>query len=80
MKADRSAEEIISTAWCQVLGIEDAAPSDDFFTSGGHSFAALQLMTIVESSLSIEFPLECLFSGSLEALVKECEARLARAS
>jgi acyl carrier protein len=77
VSTEPSATEIIRTAWCTVLGIETAAPSDDFFASGGHSFAAVQLMTAVEASIPIDFPLEILFSDTLEAVTKECELRLA---
>lgn len=80
MSTDISVETIVHAAWCSVLGIKEASPGDNFFASGGHSFAAVQLMTKVETALSIAFPLELLFEGSLETVVRDCELRLAAPS
>ncbi|MFE4613674.1 phosphopantetheine-binding protein [Streptomyces niveus] len=76
MSTDRSVEEIVKAAWCSVLGVEVASPDDDFFESGGHSFAAMQLMTKVEAALPISFPLDLLFDGPLKTVIEECETRL----
>lgn len=73
----RSVADIVHSAWCAALGVESAEPTDNFFTSGGHSFSSVQLVAMVEAELPIEFPLETLFSDSLAELVKECADRLA---
>ncbi|WP_433607218.1 phosphopantetheine-binding protein [Dactylosporangium sp. CA-139114] len=69
-------EQIVTAAWLEVLGTDSAAPHDAFFESGGHSFAAVQLLTAVQSALAVEFPLELLFSGTLRTLIAECTQRV----
>ncbi|WP_179892411.1 phosphopantetheine-binding protein [Streptomyces sp. rh34] len=77
MNSDLSVEDVVRTAWCEVLTLPGADLGDNFFTSGGHSFAAVELMAKVEESLPIEFPFQpFLMDGSLGALVHECELRL----
>ncbi|GAA4834677.1 phosphopantetheine-binding protein [Kitasatospora terrestris] len=76
MSSDPPVDRTVIDAWCEALGVPTADLGDDFFASGGHSFAAVQLMTAVESALPITFPLETLFSDNLEAVIKECEARM----
>lgn len=77
MSTGLSIDEIVTTAWCSALGVEEASPADDFFESGGHSFAAVQMMTQVEAALPIAFPLDLLFDGRLETVIEECASRLA---
>lgn len=72
-----SVEQVVKKSWCEVLKIQDAELDDNFFMSGGHSFAAVELMRKVESDLPIKFPFEAfLTDGSLQALIDECERLL----
>jgi acyl carrier protein len=77
MHSGRPVAEIVSRAWCAALGVEDAEPTDNFFTSGGHSFASVQLAMTVATELHIEFPLQTLFADSLADLITECADRAA---
>lgn len=68
-------EAALTAAWVEILG-RKGAPHDDFYSLGGNSFRAVQLITAVEPVLGIEFPLDLLFSdGSLATLVDACWQR-----
>ncbi|MEU1476213.1 acyl carrier protein [Streptomyces sp. NPDC001668] len=65
----------VEEAWSAALG-KGSSGEEDFFTLGGTSLSAVELMTRVESSLGIEFPVELLFSSrALSEIVDECERR-----
>ena len=68
-------EAALTEAWVEILG-RKGAPHDDFYSLGGNSFRAVQLITAVEPVLGIEFPIDLLFSdGSLTTLVDACWQR-----
>lgn len=76
-----SIEEIVTESWCEVLSVSDATPDENFFVSGGHSFAAVELMAKVQAALSIEFPFELfLTDGTLRTLIDECVRRTVAAA
>ncbi len=43
-------EEVIATAWCQVLGIERAGVHDNFFDLGGDSILSIQIVARAEAN------------------------------
>lgn len=53
-------EAILVHAWRNVLGLEDLAPEDDFFGSGGDSLRAVSLMAEISDELGQEVPLPLL--------------------
>ncbi|NNN01437.1 MAG: hypothetical protein HKL86_06370 [Acidimicrobiaceae bacterium] len=66
--------DCVIRSWCEILECETATSEDNFFTGGGDSLLAIELMEAVESELHIQFPLEVLFtSGRLGDLVTSCE-------
>lgn len=46
----------VARSWCEVLGVDEARPADDFFALGGQSLAAMQLIAKVRRQLG--FPLQ----------------------
>lgn len=71
-------EEIVRRSWCEVLNLTEATPGANFFLVGGHSFAAVELMTKVEAALPVAFPfVEFLSLGTLECLVEDCVRQMA---
>jgi acyl carrier protein len=78
MKADDSVAHVVTAAWCEALEVTEADLGDRFFDAGGHSFAAVRLISSVESRLGVEVPLEDLFAGTLGELIEECEQRAVR--
>jgi amino acid adenylation domain-containing protein len=54
-------EEFLATLWQQLLRVQTVGRDDHFFELGGHSLQAMQLITRIRGSLSIEVPLDVLF-------------------
>lgn len=46
-------EQLVGDAWTAVLGADDLGPDDDFFTLGGDSLAAEELMTRLRDDLGV---------------------------
>ncbi|WP_250125832.1 non-ribosomal peptide synthetase [Chroococcidiopsis sp. CCMEE 29] len=54
-------EEKLAKLWAQVLGLEQVSVDDNFFTVGGDSLLAMQLIEQVQQQFQQEFPLSNLF-------------------
>jgi acyl carrier protein len=80
LESVNSVEQTLRRAWCEVLKAADAGDADNFFTAGGHSFAAVELLAKVESALGIKFPFEAFMAdATLGALISACRDRVAEA-
>jgi amino acid adenylation domain-containing protein len=67
-------EEEAAGYFCQVLGIDKVSIHDDFFQLGGHSLAAMQLVTLVREAFSIDLPLRQFFTkATVEQLARVIE-------
>jgi acyl carrier protein len=44
----------VVSLWCAELGVPDVGDTDDFFALGGHSLAALNVLTDVEDAFQVE--------------------------
>ncbi|MBK7520388.1 MAG: amino acid adenylation domain-containing protein [Gammaproteobacteria bacterium] len=56
-------QEIIAGIWAEVLGLERVGIRDDFFDLGGHSLAAMSVVTRIEEALGIRLDLADFFQG-----------------
>lgn len=57
-------EEQVATVWQEVLGIPQISVFDNFFTIGGRSLAAVQIMARIEKLTGKRLPLATLFEHS----------------
>jgi amino acid adenylation domain-containing protein len=56
-------EEILTSLWCQLLGVEQVGVEDNFFDLGGHSLLATQVVSAIRDTFKVELPLAELFRG-----------------
>jgi amino acid adenylation domain-containing protein len=54
-------EKLLVQIWKEILGLEEVGVQDDFFSLGGHSLAAVQMMTQVKQATGKKLPLTALF-------------------
>jgi amino acid adenylation domain-containing protein len=54
-------EKQIAEVWGQVLATNGVGADDNFFTSGGHSLLAIQVMSRLSVALGVDVPLRMLF-------------------
>jgi aryl carrier-like protein len=59
----RSFQEMLKTAWCDVLGIDQVGLDDDFFELGGTSCEALDVVDRINSEEGIEISTVGLFEN-----------------
>ena len=57
-------EELLGSMWSQVLGKERVHPDVSFFSCGGDSLLATQLMLYVRARLKVDLPIRLLIEGN----------------
>jgi acyl carrier protein len=50
----------ISEIWCELLGVKQVRPFDNFFDLGGHSLLGTQLIAQIRTEFQLELPLRSL--------------------
>ncbi|MBF6369672.1 amino acid adenylation domain-containing protein [Nocardia puris] len=68
-------EAALFAIWASVLGIDAFGVEDDFFDLGGHSFAALQVVTRIRQQLGVDAALGTLLTARTIAALAEGLAR-----
>ena len=62
-------ERLITSIWCEVLGLPNISVEDDFFEIGGHSLNAVEIMARIEQETGQRLPLASFFkSSTIESL------------
>jgi amino acid adenylation domain-containing protein len=56
-----SLEEMLALLWSQVLGLQPVGIEDDFFSLGGHSLIAAELVGLAREAFQVDLPLRSLF-------------------
>lgn len=59
-----TAEQMVTSIWEDVLGMEGLSPDDDFFKLGGHSLLAVKVMVAIEKQTGKRLPIATLFNNS----------------
>lgn len=54
-------ETAVLDIWCSVLGVEDLGVTDNFFSVGGHSLAAIKVVSMIRERLAVNPPINLLF-------------------
>ncbi|MGH7327547.1 MAG: non-ribosomal peptide synthetase, partial [Polyangiaceae bacterium] len=55
-------ERELADIWCDLLDVDEIAPSDDFFWLGGHSIMAVQMLIRAGKTFDVELPFDVLFA------------------
>jgi hypothetical protein len=70
-----SADELrVSAIWCQLLGVRQVLPTDNFFDLGGHSLLAAKAAQQMSQSLGFKVDVPRLVMESLAQVVKRPQA------
>ncbi|MEM7582347.1 MAG: amino acid adenylation domain-containing protein [Acidobacteriota bacterium] len=69
-------ERELAALWTQVLELEEVSVHDNFFTRGGNSLLAIQLVMRVRESFGVEVPLRGLFDAPTISELTELVGRL----
>jgi len=56
-------EGTLADIWCKVLGLDEVAPTDNFFALGGHSLKAMQVVVRGRRAFGAKFGLADLFKA-----------------
>lgn len=73
-RALTNTERAMATIWERMLGVPAVAPDDHFFTIGGDSLAAVQMMVEVEGRFGLVLPVHLAFEApTLETLARRVE-------
>ncbi len=66
-------EQHLASIWCEVLGLHRIGRHDNFFELGGHSLAAMKVVALVQSRMTVTLPLRELFqTPTLSGLANTC--------
>ncbi|MCC3650358.1 MULTISPECIES: acyl carrier protein [Streptomyces] len=71
--------EVVAPLWCEALAVPEVSDDDDFFALGGHSLAALHVISTVEQTYGVELagPRDIWENPTLGAFVSAVAAAVA---
>jgi acyl-coenzyme A synthetase/AMP-(fatty) acid ligase/acyl carrier protein len=72
-------EQTLARIWQELLQLERVGREDDFFDLGGHSLHAVQVMSRIQASFSVDLPIRQMFAHSRLKELASCVSELRRA-
>lgn len=70
-------EELVAQTWAEILGGDQGSAGENFFSAGGHSLSAVQLVSRVNERLGVDVPVRALFeSPTLREFARTVETEL----
>jgi len=69
-------EATLASVWGEVLGVADVSRDDDFFSLGGNSLVAVQLIAQIRKAVNVKLPIGKLFEASTVAGMAELVEQL----
>jgi amino acid adenylation domain-containing protein len=70
-------EQAVAEIWAEVLVIDKIGVTDSFFTVGGHSLLAMQILSRIEANFAVQLPLqEFLLTPTIECVAQILEKAL----
>ena len=66
-------EQVLADIWSEVLNVDRVGIHDNFFEVGGHSLAAIQVISRIRNRLSVEIPISAMFDLPTVAQLANCE-------
>ncbi|HKS08546.1 MAG TPA: MupA/Atu3671 family FMN-dependent luciferase-like monooxygenase, partial [Pyrinomonadaceae bacterium] len=60
-------ETTVIAIWCELFGIDNIRPHDNFFDHGGNSLIALQLVSELRATFKVDLPLRVVFESQTAA-------------
>jgi acyl transferase domain-containing protein/acyl carrier protein len=69
------AERALAAIWSEILGVQPVGAEDDFFSLGGNSLVAIQLVSMIKDRLDVELPMRSLFEAPTVAGMAELVGR-----
>ena len=74
MAPSTDTERVLSDIWTRVLGSKNVSITDDFFSLGGHSLAAMRIVANIRTACNVDLPLMKFFEKpTIQALAHEVD-------
>ncbi|GLQ46116.1 hypothetical protein GCM10007862_11670 [Dyella lipolytica] len=74
---DDPRQRYLAGIWCELIGVQDVRPADNFFDAGGHSLLAIDMAARVRRETGVRLNLLSIATGTLATLASELPESIA---